>query len=534
MVLKFTNQQSHIQAEADEKSNESQIARFYQDRVVFITGGTGFIGKVLLEKLLRSCPGLKRAYLLVRSKRGEEPQARLEKMFNSQMFDRLKQQQPNALEKVTALAGDLTEPNLGLSASDEAVLMDNVSIVFHSGATVRFDEPLRKAVELNVLGTRRVLDLCRRMPHFSALVHVSTAYSNCDKSDVLEVIYPPPLGAEKVVEVIESAGKDRNSNVEEHLFGQPNTYTLTKSLAESLLLEERGDRPVAIVRPSIVTASMREPVPGWIDNYNGCTGIIVTLALGLLPSILADKKCIADVIPVDVVANMLICAAWHTAVTRPKNVKVYHCTSGTLKSRTWGDLADATQKNILRHPLPDAIRFPKFTMTSSQLWHEMNLWCVHYLPACLIDLALQLYGQKPRFVRRYQKIRNAMDTLQYFTTHSWMFRTDNVLDLVRELSPTDAKLFNFDVRTLAWSQYWKNYILGIRKYLFKADDAKEPDARKHLKRLYALRLFFQALLFFFLWQLVTTPVAWNLYSFTKAVARRTCETLLVMLDMLPN
>lgn len=127
-----------------------------------------------------------------------------------------------------------------------------------------------------------------------------------------------------------------------------------------------------------------------------------------------------------------------------------------------------------------------------------------------------------------------MDTLQYFTTHSWMFRTDNVLDLVRELSPTDAKLFNFDVRTLAWSQYWKNYILGIRKYLFKADDSKEPDARKHLKRLYALRVFFQALLFFFLWQLVTTPVAWNLYSFTKAIARRTCETLLVMLDMLPN
>lgn len=69
----------------DQNSEDSEIARFYQDRAVFITGGTGFIGKVLLEKLLRSCPGLKRAYLLVRSKRGVEPRARLEMMFNSEV-----------------------------------------------------------------------------------------------------------------------------------------------------------------------------------------------------------------------------------------------------------------------------------------------------------------------------------------------------------------------------------------------------------------------------------------------------------------
>ncbi|KAH7967946.1 hypothetical protein HPB52_004257 [Rhipicephalus sanguineus] len=76
---------SFTPAAVDENSDDSEIARFYQDRTVFITGGTGFIGKVLLEKLLRSCPGLKRAYLLVRNKRGQEPQARLEKMFNSEV-----------------------------------------------------------------------------------------------------------------------------------------------------------------------------------------------------------------------------------------------------------------------------------------------------------------------------------------------------------------------------------------------------------------------------------------------------------------
>ena len=57
------------------------------------------------------------------------------------------------------------------------------------------------------------------------------------------------------------------------LIGQcPNTYTYTKALAEQILEIERGDIPLAIVRPSIVTAAEKEPQPGWIDNLNGPTG----------------------------------------------------------------------------------------------------------------------------------------------------------------------------------------------------------------------------------------------------------------------
>ena len=52
----------------------------------------------------------------------------------------------------------------------------------------------------------------------------------------------------------------------------PNTYTYTKALAERMLLKECGDLPLAIVRPSIVTAAKQEPIPGWVDNLNGPTG----------------------------------------------------------------------------------------------------------------------------------------------------------------------------------------------------------------------------------------------------------------------
>ena len=48
----------------------TEIQKFYQQRTVFITGGTGFIGKTMIEKLLR-CTDIARLYLLIREKRSE-------------------------------------------------------------------------------------------------------------------------------------------------------------------------------------------------------------------------------------------------------------------------------------------------------------------------------------------------------------------------------------------------------------------------------------------------------------------------------
>lgn len=517
--------QSITSTMVDERKDDSQVAGFYQDRVVFITGGTGFIGKVLLEKLLRSCPGLKRVYLLVRSKRGKNPQARLEKLFDSQMFARLKQEQPDAFEKVTALEGDLSEPNLGLSVLDEAALVDSVSVVFHSGATVKFDEPLREAAELNIMGTRRVLELCKQMPNLCAFVHVSTAYCNAEKRDVLEVVYPPPIGADKIMEDIQCTNKDGTGRNEDGLFGLPNTYTLTKRIAESLVLEERGDIPVAIVRPSIVSASIREPLQGWVDNYNGGTGILIVIGMGLLQSVLAEKKSIMDFVPVDVVTNMLICAAWHVAETRPKHIEVYHCTSGALAPHTWIHMAGRMQRAMLRTPLPNALRYPQFNMTGNQLWHNMNLWCFHYLPACVVDLALQLCGQKPRFVHLYQKVCKGLNSFQYFMTHEWLFRSNNALELLQELSPTDAELFDFDVRRLEWIPYFEGYMLGIRKYLLKVEDSELPEARKRLRRLNVVRWFGYLSMVAIPWGLVATLTTWDVCCSLRGVATTLCNML---------
>ncbi|GFR22685.1 putative fatty acyl-CoA reductase CG5065 [Trichonephila clavata] len=121
----------------------TSIPEFYEGRSVFITGATGFIGKVLVEKLLRSCPGIKTIFVLMREKRGKEPKQRLEELVNCKVFDLVKKEKPEAVQKIVIITGDLSLPQLGVSPADLETMSQSVSVVFHSAATVKFDEPLK-------------------------------------------------------------------------------------------------------------------------------------------------------------------------------------------------------------------------------------------------------------------------------------------------------------------------------------------------------------------------------------------------------
>lgn len=69
---------------------EMSIPDFYRGRCIFMTGATGFMGKVLVHKLLTDCGDLERLYILVRTKKGVEPQQRLDEYVNHMVSQRSK------------------------------------------------------------------------------------------------------------------------------------------------------------------------------------------------------------------------------------------------------------------------------------------------------------------------------------------------------------------------------------------------------------------------------------------------------------
>ncbi|KAL0122070.1 hypothetical protein PUN28_007089 [Cardiocondyla obscurior] len=229
----------------------SRVTEFYNGKSVFITGGTGFVGVCLIEKLLRCCPDIGNLYLLMRPKKGKQITERLEELTKNSVFNRLKEdKQTDLFKKLIAVAGDVGEENLGLSLEDRATLINKVEIVFHSAATLDFEADLRSTTNINLLGTRKIVQLCQEIKNLKALVHVSSAYVNSVLHDVDEIVYPAPADVKTFLNLIDTLDDATlNSKTPEILNNHANPYTFTKHLAEHEIVN--GGLPATIVRPSM-------------------------------------------------------------------------------------------------------------------------------------------------------------------------------------------------------------------------------------------------------------------------------------------
>ncbi|XP_061898507.1 fatty acyl-CoA reductase 1 [Entelurus aequoreus] len=499
------------------------IPEYYEGKNVLITGATGFMGKVLLEKLLRSCPGVNAVYVMVRSKAGQNPQARVTDMISSKLFGRLQEEQPYFAEKIIAVSCDLTKPELDLRKDKQILLAESIHIVFHCAATIRFNEPLKDAMQLNVLATQKMLALAHKMKHLEVFIHVSTAYANCDRELIEEVIYAPTVDYVKLIDTLNWMDDELVSTLTPKLIGQrPNTYTFTKALAEYLVQQEAGDLNVAIVRPSIVGASWKEPFPGWIDNFNGPSGIFIAAGKGILRTMRASNDAVADLVPVDVVINATLAAAWYSGSqrsNRPKSILVYNCTTGGINPFHWGQVEYHVISTFKRNPLEQAFRRPNVNLTTNHLINQYWIAVSHKAPAFLYDVYLRLIGQEPRMMKTITRLHKAMMVLEYFTSHSWVWNTDNVTMLLGNMSSDDKKVFNFDVRQLHWAEYMESYCMGTKKYVLNEELSGLPAARKHLNRLRNIRYTFNTTLLVLIWRvfIARSQMARNIWYFVVSL-----------------
>ncbi|XP_032312238.1 fatty acyl-CoA reductase wat isoform X2 [Drosophila ananassae] len=232
---------------------DTDIQYSFRSKTIFLTGATGFLGKVIIEKILRTTE-VKRIYILVRPKRGIDIQERIAAWSKDPIFGVLLQSKPEALQRISPISGDCRDLNLGIREIDKRLLASEVQIVIHGAATVRFNEPLHVALAINTRATRSMLHLAKEMKQLEVFLYISTAFSNCILLQVEEKFYPEHLTcpSDQVLAISEMVTDEVLDQMEPALLGPfPNTYTYTKALAEDVILREGCDLPVCIFRPAI-------------------------------------------------------------------------------------------------------------------------------------------------------------------------------------------------------------------------------------------------------------------------------------------
>ncbi len=415
-------------------------------RTFLLTGVTGFLGKVMLEELVRRKDelGIERIGVVIRPLRGRRAEERFRReVVEAECFSLL----PDGWSRiVTVLEGNLEEPGLALDPSHTKFLRD-VTHVVHAAASIKFHLPVAVAARANITASLNMLEMARTLPMLTRFVYVSTAYvtPHIDGAPIEEALVALPAPAADLYAACTQS--DANEEALLARTGHPNSYTLTKAIAERMLVDRRGDVPLTIIRPSIITASRQHPFPGWIDSTAGYAAFVMLVGTGHLRALVANRDTHLDLVPVDEVAQRIVHVCLHDA----DDVVVRHAVVGIEKSPTiaegWGlvniffRIHRVNGGPKLRYVGPRGIRFAITDLLE------------HRLP--ILVAGRRSAAQKRQAEKLGERLSYLNEEFAYFTTRTFDFRTSLPLD--------DA----FDGR-----EFVTTINRGVFRHLLKGDDSE--------------------------------------------------------------
>ncbi|KAL6858738.1 hypothetical protein ACP4OV_017740 [Aristida adscensionis] len=367
----------------DDSMDAARIIAYFKGKSILITGSTGFLGKILVEKILRVQPEVRKIYLLVRGgTNGSSAKQRVqEEVIGTELFGLLREKHGNGFqqfvdEKIVAVAGDIVYHNLGLEAPVLNQLSKEIDVIVNIAATTNFYERYDVSLDVNVMGVKHLCQFAKQCASLKMLMHVSTAYvSGLNDGLFLEKPIKPGeslreglyLDVDAELQLVRDAKKELKLNAGDDAnkmerkamkelglqrarhFGWSNTYVFTKTMGEMILGQLHGDIPVVIMRPSIITSVLADPLPGWMQGTRTIDTIIIGYAKQNLSCFLVNLDVIMDVIPGDMVVNAMIAAmVAHSEETGSQTV--YHATSSLRNPVTYRALHDSAWRYFLKNP----------------------------------------------------------------------------------------------------------------------------------------------------------------------------------------
>jgi long-chain acyl-CoA synthetase len=515
---------------------------------IMLVGVTGFIGKVWLANLLMDLPDIGRIYLLIRRQKSNPAQGRFEKLVEeSPVFDSLYKRYGTGLarflrERVEVVEGDVSQPHLGLLPEVSDRLRKNLDLIVNSSGLTDFNPDLRDALLTNVDAAVRVVEFVRQSDH-AGLLHLSTCYvAGARDGRVSENLRPnytpagvvdfdadaewhslhefvkqtaeraegPEVTAElrRQAQVKEHAAKDlKGAALENQVrknrvrwlrtylteagkkraneLGWPNTYTLTKSLAESLIHKYGANLPIAIVRPSIVETSTEKPFLGWNEGIN--TSAALSYLLGTyfrqLPS---NERKRLDVIPVDSVCRgMTLIAA---AIVERRNALVYQLATSVTNPCDMRRSIELTSLAHRKHyrALEGLqswlrLRFDAISV-SKQRYERMSAPAQKAIIKSIQRIMSPLPLRKTplaKVERSLEKVEKLIELFEPFILlHEHDFVAENVEKLASALVPEERAEFGYNTRGIDWWEYWINiHIPALRRWTYPLIEGRPLEAR---------------------------------------------------------
>ena len=524
------------------------VRRAFAGKKIMLIGVTGFIGKVWLANTLLDLPQVGRIYLLIRRQKTNPAERRFEKMIEeSPVFDPLFERYGDGLanfirDKVEVVEGDVTQPGLGLSPEAAEHLQKNLDLIVNSSGLTDFNPDLRDALATNTDAALNILEFTRSTDH-AGLLHLSTCYVAGEQdgrvSEKLIPNYNPrgladfdaerewnalhewimqaeaqaeseevTSGLRKQALAREHAARDlRGAALENQVrknrvrwlktylteagtrrakeLGWPNTYTLTKSLAESLIAKRGVGLPIAVVRPAIVETSVAKPFLGWNEGIN--TSASLSYLLGTyfrqLPS---NESKRLDIIPVDsVCAGMTLIAA---AIMQRRHDPLYQLATSVTNPCDMGRSIELTSLAHRKHYRAQEgleswlrLRFDAIPVSKSR-YNRMSAPAQKAIVKSIQRIMSPLPLKKAPLVKTERNLERVEKLIELFEPFILLnehdFVAENIEKLSHALVPEERDAFVYDTRSLDWWEYWINiHIPALRRWTYPLIEGRPLEAR---------------------------------------------------------
>ncbi|XP_023532806.1 fatty acyl-CoA reductase 3-like [Cucurbita pepo subsp. pepo] len=482
---------------------------FLENKTVLITGATGFLAKILIEKILRIQPNVKKLYLLLRAADETEAKKRFyNEVIEKDLFQVLRKKwgaNLNTLisEKICLVPGEISLSQMGLKDSIWVDEMKNqVEIVINLAATTHFDERYDVALDTNTIGVEHVVRFAKECRNLKLLVHVSTAYVSGERDGVilessykmgeslngvkgLDIEEEQAIVADKLKQLKENGATEefvtqtmKDLGLERaNLYGWPNTYVFTKAMGEMTIGDLKNDLPLIIIRPTIVTSTYKEPFPGWVEGVRTIDSIIVGYAKGKLTCFAAGTNSSLDLIPADIVVNTMIMAmAAHE--DQPSDQTIYHVGSSARNSMTHIDLQRFSYQYFTQKPLIDkngkAIKLGKVTLFNSMAKFHRYL-AIRYLIFLkgleFANIAF-CHSFQDKYVdmrRKFNLVMRLFELYRPYLFFNAIFDDTNTERLRNDIRNKDTnEAFVMDPKDINWEDYFMNiHFPGLVKHVIR-------------------------------------------------------------------